>query len=358
MRIIRRYLFREITAATLLTLLALLALFAFFDLLNQLEDVGRGSYRLATAFLYVALSLPGHVYEVLPVAALVGALFALARLTAQSEYAVLRTSGVSMLRLAGTLAQIGLLFAAVTFVFGEYIAPAAESAAQRLRMRASAYLIVSQFRSGIWVKDGLSFINVGLVTPDNTLLNIYLYDFDESQHLLSSTFAKKGVYRGDDNQWLLTEVARTRFADGRATVEQIPEMTWTSVLTPNLLGVLLLAPEEMAARDLLQYIEHLRNNRQQTTRYEAALWSKLIYPFSVVLMMVLALPFAHFQSRVISVGAKIFTGILVGLAFFLMGRFFGALGALNNWTPFVSAALPTLLFTLIAAAMIWRAERR
>jgi lipopolysaccharide export system permease protein len=114
----------------------------------------------------------------------------------------------------------------------------------------------------------------------------------------------------------------------------------------------------MAATDLLQYIDHLKSSRQQTTRYEAALWSKLIYPFSVVLMMVLALPFAHFQSRVTSVGAKIFTGILVGLTFFLMGRFFSALGALNNWTPFVSAAVPTLLFTLIAAAMIWRAEQR
>ena len=357
MRIIRRYLRREIVAATLLTLVALLALFAFFDLLNELEDVGRGQYRLPTAFLYVFLSLPGHVYEVLPVAALVGALFALARLTAQSEYAVLRTSGVSMVRLAVALAQIGLLFAAATFVFGEYIAPASESAAQRLRMRASAYLIVSQFRSGIWVKDGNSFINVGLVTPDNTLLNIFIYDFDDGQRLLSSTFAKKGNYRGE-NQWQLTEVARTRFADSRATVEQIPEMTWSSVLTPNLLGVLLLKPEEMAATDLLQYIEHLRSSRQQTTRYEAALWSKLIYPFSVVLMMVLALPFAHFQSRVTSVGAKIFTGILVGLTFFLMGRFFSALGALNNWTPFVSAVLPTLLFTLIAAGMIWRAERR
>ncbi|MCU0973585.1 MAG: LPS export ABC transporter permease LptG [Burkholderiales bacterium] len=357
MRIIRRYLFREIVAATLLTLLALLGLFAFFDLLKQLEDVGRGQYRMPTAFLYVLLSLPGHVYEILPVAALVGALFALARLTAQSEYAVLRTSGVSMLRLAGTLAQIGLLFAAVTFVFGEYIAPASEAAAQRIRMRASAYLIVSQFRSGIWAKDGNSFINVGLVTPDNTLLNISVYDFDDAQRLLSTSFAKKGVYLGD-NRWQLTEVARTRLTEGRAAVDQIPEMTWESVLTPSLLSVLLLTPEEMAATDLVQYIDHLKSSRQQTTRYEAALWSKLIYPFSVVLMMVLALPFAHFQSRVTSVGAKIFTGILVGLTFFLMGRFFSALGALNNWTPFVSAAVPTLLFTLIAAAMIWRAEQR
>jgi len=357
MRIVRRYLRREIVAATVLTLLALLGLFAFFDLLNELKDVGRGQYRLGSAFLYVLLNLPSHVYEVLPVAALVGALFALARLTAQSEYAVLRTSGVSMARLAGTLAQIGLLFAAVTFVFGEFVAPAAQFAAQRLRMKASANVIVTQFRSGTWVKDGDSFINVEQVTPDYTLLNVRIYEFDGSQKMISSSFARMGVYRGD-NQWLLKDVAHTRFSKGQATVERATEIVWTSVLTPNLLSALTLPPENLSVTDLVRYIDHLRSNRQQTTRYESALWSKLIYPLSVVLMMVLALPFAHFQIRVTSVGAKIFTGILVGLAFFLLGRLVSALGTLNNWTPFVSAVLPTLVFTVIAAGMIWRAERR
>ena len=357
MRIINRYLRREIVGATLLALAALLGLFAFFDLLKELEDVGRGEYRLGVAFLYVLLSLPGHVYEILPVAALVGTLFAMARLTAQSEYAVLRTSGVSMLRLAGTLAQIGLLFAAVTFVFGEFIAPASDSEAQRLRVKASINVIVTQFRSGVWVKDGNSFINVERVTPDNTLYNVYLYDFDENKRLLSTRYAKKGLYESG-NEWQLFDVVSTRFEDGRTRVESMPEIKWSSVLTPSLLAVLLLAPEKMSATDLHQYVDHLKNSKQQSTRYEVALWSKLIYPLSVALMMVLALPFAHFQSRVTSVGAKIFTGILVGLAFFLMGRFFSAIGTLNSWTPFVSAVLPTLVFAVIAAGMIWRAERR
>jgi lipopolysaccharide export system permease protein len=357
LRIIGRYLRREIVAATLLTLAALLALFAFFDLLNQLDDMGQGQYLLRTALLYVLLQLPGHVYEVLPVAVLVGTLFALARLTAQSEYAVLRTSGVSMLRLALSLARIGVLFAVVTFVFGEYIAPASESTAQRLRAKASLNVILSQFRSGVWVKDGNSFINVEQVTPDNTLVNVFIYEFDDEHQLLSTTSAKKGRYRSG-NEWQLTDLVRTRFKDGHTRVENIPELTWASVLTPSLLSVLLLAPEKMAAADLYQYVDHLKASKQQSTRYEVALWSKVVYPFSVVLMMVLALPFAHFQSRVTSVGAKIFTGILVGLAFFLMGRFFTAVGALNSWTPFVSAILPTLLFSVVAATMIWRAERR
>jgi len=357
MRIISRYLRREIVSAMLLTLFALLALFAFFDLLNQLEDMGQGQYQLRTALLYVLLQVPGHVYEVLPIAALVGTLFALARLTAQSEYAVLRTSGVSMLRLALSLARIGLIFAAVTFVFGEYVAPASQAAAQRMRAKASLNVIVSQFRSGVWVKDGNNFINVEQVMPDNTLLNIYLYEFTDNQRLLSTTYAKRGKYRSG-NEWQLSELVRTRFENDRTRVENIPELTWTSVLTPALLSVLLLAPEQMSATDLYQYVDHLRASKQQSTRYEVALWSKIIYPLSVVLMMILALPFAHFQSRVTSVGAKIFTGILVGLAFFLMGRFFTALGTLNNWTPFVSAMLPTLLFGAVAATMIWRAERR
>jgi len=209
----------------------------------------------------------------------------------------------------------------------------------------------------MWVKDGNSFINVERVTPDNTLLNVYLYDFDANQRLLATRHAKKGTYKSG-NEWRLTDVVSTRFEGGRTVVESVPEIDWTSVLTPSLLAVLLLAPEKMSATDLYRYVDHLKSSKQQSGRYEVALWTKLIYPFSVALMMVLALPFAHFQSRVTSVGAKIFTGILLGLAFFLMGRFFSALGTLNNWTPFVSAALPTLLFTVVAAGMIWRAERR
>ena len=72
MSVLRRYLARQIFGGIVLVLSALLMLFAFFDLIYELKDVGVQGYRLTAALTFVALSIPGHLYELLPVAALIG----------------------------------------------------------------------------------------------------------------------------------------------------------------------------------------------------------------------------------------------------------------------------------------------
>jgi len=151
--VLRRYLSKQVVGSIALVLTALLMLFAFFDLIYELKDVGVQGYRLTAAVTFVALNIPGHLYELLPVAALIGTLFAMAQLVIHSEYAVMRTSGMSILRLALTLVQIGLIFASATFVTGEFLAPASEEAAQKLRLKQSSSVVAQAFRSGLWVKD-------------------------------------------------------------------------------------------------------------------------------------------------------------------------------------------------------------
>jgi lipopolysaccharide export system permease protein len=75
-------------------------------------------------------------------------------------------------------------------------------------------------------------------------------------------------------------------------------------------------------------------------------------------MIVLAVPFALFQKRQGGVGARIFTGIMLGLAFYVMNRLFGALGLLYDWPAPVAAVTPTLLFLTLAIAMMRWQERR
>ena len=118
MKVLRGYLTRQIVGSILLVLAALLMLFGFFDLIYELKDVGGATYRLVPALTFVVLSMPGHLYELLPVAALIGTLFALAQLVIHSEYAVMRTAGVSILAMALVLIQIWLVFAAATFLTG------------------------------------------------------------------------------------------------------------------------------------------------------------------------------------------------------------------------------------------------
>lgn len=357
MRTLTRYLAAEIVAATALMLVALVMLFAFFDLVEELKDLGRGSYQLRHAALHVLLSVPNHVYELFPIAALIGSLFALAQLVANSEYTVMRASGVSVPHLVGALGTIGVLFAVVMFAFGEFIGPPAEQLAQRLRSQAITGIIAQEFRSGLWVKDGRSFVNVAEITPDARLKNVRIYEFDDAFRLRTLSQAEHGEYL-NERRWMLTGVVETRFEGQRTTVRRVARAEWQSVLEPQLFSMLLVKPNQMSAWNLRAYSQHLRENRQNALRYEIAFWSKLTYPAAVIVMMVLALPFAYFQRRQGGVGARIFTGIMLGLAFHVTSRLFGTLGVLYDWPALIAAVTPTLLFLVLAVTMLWRQERR
>jgi lipopolysaccharide export system permease protein len=356
-RTLRRYLVTETLGATAFVFAALVSLFALLDLIRQLKDYGEGNYRLPQILGYVLMSIPGHVYELFPIAVLIGTIFALAQLAANSEYTVIRVSGVSVRRFAAMLAQIGLLLAAIHFLVGEFVAPASEQAAQRLRVRAKTGVVASDFRSGLWIREARSFINVQQPLPDATLNGVRIYEFDDEYNLLSISYAQRGVYQ-DNQRWLLQNVVRTVFDHGRTRVEREAQSTWTSVRSPSILCVLLVDPEQRSARDLFYYVQHLRECRQQTTRFEIALWSKFTYPLASVVMMILALPFAHTQRRSGGIGAKIFGGIMLGLAFHLANRMVGYLGLIYEWPVSLSALLPVGVFLVLAFAMIALLERR
>ena len=357
MRTLRRYLRSEIVQATALVMVALVLLFAFFDLVEELKDLGRGGYRLPMIALHVALSVPNHIYEVLPIAALIGTLFALAQLVASSEYTVMRAAGVSPTRMGASLVSLGLVFGILTFAFGEFVAPPAEQLALRLKSQAVTGIVAQEFRSGLWLKDERAFINVGEVSTDFALRGVRIYDFDEEHRLRSISLAARGEYE-ENRRWRLTDVVRTTFQPEGARVTRLAQVEWESVLEPALLSVLLVQPEQMSAWRLFSYAQHLRENRQKALRYEIALWTKLIYPLAVPVMMLLALPFAQFQRRQGGVGAKLFTGIMLGLAFHFLNRLFGHLGLLYDWPAFLSGILPSLIFFVLAIGLIAAQERR
>jgi len=355
--ILRKYLAREIYAATLLVLVAFLMLFAFFDLINELNYLGKGNYRLQHVLLFVLLSLPGHVYELIPIAVLIGTLYALSHLAANSEYTVMRVSGLSPFAAGVALARIGAIFVALTFAFGELVTPYAERAAQQLRLSSMSAVVAQEFRSGLWVKDEFRFVNVRQVMPDSTLKGVKIYEFDSDYRLRSISYAGRGEFKGG-NTWRLSAVAQTRFDGGGTRVSKLEETDWRSVLTPDLLSVLLVQPEKMSAVDLYQFTRHLSENRQQTDLYEIAMWKKLLYPFATLVMMALALPFAYVQVRVGGLGVKVFSGIMLGVLFHLLNGLSSSLGIIQNWAPFYAAALPSVLFLTGAMGMMWWVEKR
>jgi lipopolysaccharide export system permease protein len=356
MNILNKYLLKEVAFNVFLVMIALIAMFSFFDLIQELDELGKGNYGLAKVLLFVLLSAPGHVYEIMPVAVLVGCLYSLGQFSRHSELIILRVSGLSVFDILVLLLRIGLVFTLITFLIGELITPFSEKMAQRMRIKATDSVIAQEFRSGLWVKDGNNFVNVEEVLPDTTLLNIHIYEFDQNAKLLKARHAKGGEFEND--YWKLKEVSETSFGKDANKVSQLAEEKWYSLIRPELLNVLLVMPEKMSAWNLYSYINHLTINKQKTTRYEVALWAKVIYPLACLVMVILALPFGFIQQRAAGASSKILIGLMLGVIYQILNRVFAHLGLLNDWAPLFSAIMPTILFLTAGLTMLYYVERR
>ena len=360
MRTLTRYIGRDVLWSTLLLFVALIGLFTFFDLINEMRDVGRGSYTITTALLYVALHTPSRIYELFPVAALIGTLFAVSQLVSNSEFTVMRASGASILQVGWAVVRVGIPLAIATFLAGEYVAPPSERIAQTVRAAAlgnATGVVAQQFESGFWFKQDLTFVNIRTVLSDMTLVGVRIYEFDKDLRLTAVRSAESGRFAGD-GRWKLEQVKVTEIGRDSATVSSQKDYMWASVLQPSILTVYQVAPERLALSTLYDNIRVLGTNAQKTSRFEIAFWSKVLYPVAVLVMMMLALPFAQFQRRAGGVGFRIFAGTMLGLSFWLIERLFSYLGVLNAWEPFFSAAFPLAVFTCVALGMQYYIERR
>jgi lipopolysaccharide export system permease protein len=358
MKLLTRYLAREIYGSLALIFSALLMLFAFFDLLGELSDMGKGNYNLTHVLLYVLLTVPTRIYELFPVAVLIGTIFALVQMAANSELTIYRSSGASLKQMIRALLKIGFPLMVLSLVCGEFVAPPSMRLAREMRLNAlNSQVSFKEFKSGVWLKDERSFVNVKNVLPDTSLQNVSIYEFDENFLLLGITDAKHAIYL-QEGSWQLEGVMQTRFDKQGAQINHQAQKEWHSAITPDILRVLMVVPEQMSAWNLYLYTQHLKENKQESVRYEIEMWNKLVYPFSVMVMMLLALPFAAHQKRQGGISGKIFTGIVLGLSFYFIGRLFAHLGSLNNWQPVLSASAMTVLFLFLALGMLWWTEKR
>lgn len=380
MKVVQRYFAREIIKAVTFVLVAFLSLFAFFDFIGELDSIGRGGYKIQHAFLYVLLGMPGYVYEMMPIAALIGTIYVMAQFASRSEFTILRASGMSPLMAGGALFKVGVLFAALTILFGEFVTPEASDFAKRLKLNARGSAVSQEFRSGLWAKDvvrehgvgspavGTRFLNVKQVLPDGRLKGVKIFEFDQGFRVRAIVEATSANYQGNST-WQLSNVLETRFPSdigGKESLARMSESISTQSLekkdlisdvTPEILAVLFVDPERMSSANLLTYTRHLEENKQRAERYETAFWKKIFYPLAVFVMMALALPFAYMHFRSGGVSLKILGGIMLGVSFKLLNSLFLHVGMLNFWPPLATAILPSILFMLIAIGALWRVER-
>ncbi len=371
MRTVRRLFYRDIVSAVMFVALAFLSLFFFIDFVDELGNLGSRSYTLVHAVLYALLQAPGHLYELAPIAVLIGTIYALARLAQSSEFTILRTGGLGPGRALTLLTSLGLLFALLTYVVGDYLVPLSERQATELAAATKGGLRIG--RSGAWLKDRRSTpqgersysINVGSAGADATLQDVRIFEFDGDGRLVTRIAAAHAQV--SESGWVLSDARVTRWQDGgagtnaapQAREERLPTLTWPSTLSSGVVAAAVLPLSTMSTLELFRYIGHLADNEQAAQQYEIQFWKRALYPFACLVMVGLALPFAYLHARGGGVSLKVFGGIMLGISFVLLNNVAGHLGLLRNWTPWMVAAAPSTLYLLLSmAAFSWLVRYR
>mgnify|MGYP006269089683 CR=1 FL=1 len=366
MKTVRRLLYREIFQTVGFVALGFLALFQFFDMVEELQNLTQLSaqgYRLQHAFWVVALKIPAHLYDLLPISVLIGSIFVMARLAQSSEFTILRTGGLGPWRALRLLLGMGWVFVALTLLLGDYVSPWAEQQGLMLKARFKGDLTNGQ--TGAWLRehqgDAQYTINVHAMNKDGGLLGVHIQRFDARGALLLSVDAAEGDIA--DQRWQLHDVqlreVQTQADKAGLRKQHLANWDWPTEISRDMVHAALVSSERMKIWDLVLYTRHLQQNNQNAQQYEIELWRKVFYPLSCLVMLTLALPFAYLHFRSGHIATHVFGGVMAGISFYLLNNVFSHVGNLNNWEPWITSAAPSLIYTLVAlAAFGWMVLRR
>ena len=240
-------------------LLAFLGLMSLFAMLEELREDDAG-YLVSEMFVYVALTIPRRIYEVLPYVVFLGALIGLGSLASRSEIVIFRTAGVSPGRIYLGVAWPAVLIFLFGFALGEWVAPKGEEQAEVYKSEAMSERAAKHATRGYWYREGLMNMRVSNIGQGGELLDVLQFWYDDRNRLLRTVAAGWAEYLpGDDPHWILHEVEETRIGELENTTRQLQTQRWDGQVDPRLLTVrVLVEPRKLSLEDLYRQIEYMQ----------------------------------------------------------------------------------------------------
>jgi lipopolysaccharide export system permease protein len=337
MRILTRYVTKQVAAAIALVLAVLLGLELVIGVIDQGDDIG-GRYTIGAAAYYTVMTLPSHLAQFLPFAVLIGCLAGLGSLASTSELTVIRAAGVSVARILWMALQPALVATLLGAAVAEYVAPKTEQIAQSYRALLQQEKDISISEYGLWHREGDNFVHFNAVQPDGVLFGVTIFTLDAERHMRAAMFAERATYQLD--HWLLENVRETRFGGGQLQNVNEPSRRWETQLSPELLNILVLDPADLSISGLWKYVDFLDEQGSDSGAYELALWKKLLAPLAIVSLVLVAASIIFGPLRQSSMGSRIFAGLLIGIVFRFSQDMLGPASLVFGFPPVLASVIP------------------
>ncbi|MBU6443404.1 MAG: LPS export ABC transporter permease LptG [Alphaproteobacteria bacterium] len=334
----------------------LTALFSLLELVEQLQSVGQGQYRLIDALVYVLLLAPSKLLQVAPVSMLLASLLGLGGLATTSELTALRALGVSEFRITISLIKLAVPILVTLFLTVEFVIPPAQQLAQTERTAKLTSSEPVHGGDGFWTQSDRQYLNVQSFGYGNVPKNINIYVFTANGTLSRYVHADRAVIR-PDGTWLLDNVIQKQVLTQQFRTEYLSTLAWHSFLPQQKAKLLVLPPESMPPIELYRYVRDLELHHQPATRYQQELWAKISIPVSFIAMILIAMPFVFAPARAQNSGQQIAVGAIIGMIFTLIQQIGAHLDVLLSLDPAVVAMLPPLILMAAAIYLFRRTHR-
>jgi lipopolysaccharide export system permease protein len=350
MKELDRYIGISFIRGVVIIIVILIALFSLFELVTQLDDVGRGNYKLKDALVFVGLTLPRRMLDLMSISTLLGSIVALGILADHGELLAMQAGGMSVRRICLSVFATGIILILATGILAELVVPPSEQLARARRIAALSGTNVTLTGQGFWARRGLSYIHVEKTLYGGLATGVDIFESDGNGQLKVFTHAREADIR-DNKQWYLKDIIRKTITENGITTQQLGSMTLDSFLSADQIDVLELPPDSLSSFDLLDYVQALRESGQNADRYALALWRKLSTPLTTGAMILLSLPFIFGSTRRTTAGRRIMLGAFVGIALYFIDQVIVHLGLLLSLNPIITAMTPV---TLIAGIAFWK----
>lgn len=352
MNILDRYIGQAVITGVTSVLVIFITLYELFAFAGETDQIGQADYTMWAAIQYSLFLIPQHIYELFPLSMLLGTMLGLGWLANHNELVIIRMAGVSLLRIVGSIMKTAIMLMLLAMLIGEGIAPPLQQYATEQRIKALNRQINVNTDYGLWARDGETYINVNRVENDGRLIGINLYQFTKNNIIKRQIQASQAIYDGE--QWRLQSVKETIYQNNSFVVNNRKEMKWKTLLDLDMVKIVAVPPDLLSIWKLNGYIDYLKNNDLEYTKYELVYWTKVFGPLTILAMVLLAVPFVFGSVRHISIGKQILLGFLVGVTFFMVSRLIGQMGLVYGVPAVLSALLPTLI---VIALTVWSYRR-
>ena len=350
--IIYRYIAYQVAIGFTIATAVLLPLFSFFDLLDQLDDVGKGTYHVTDAFLYTAMLLPRRFIQIAPFVALLGTVIALGKLAVHSELIAMRVAGLSPTRISFVSLMIGILLLLFVTTLEHFVAPQLQQHAITNRAIALGLSAELGRNLGIWTRNEHNILRIGQMIHAQKAADIEILQLDQDGFLNAHTQAQYADII-DNNVWELSNVITRSFTTYSISATRHHSLQWQSFLNPEDIATLTKPPESLSPFELARHVEFLRSTGQDAKSYALTLWRKAGSALMTIAMLLLSIPFVFGSIRA-GLSNKLVFAALIGIAVYLLDQIIANIGLILDLNPAFIALVPGLIMILLASLWLNR----